>query len=98
MQGALVGEVFGSEYSHVPKTFEDIATIEEFWQFCKGPLINTIAKHGLMEVDGVDVKRDPHQHYSVMRQNRLVGAMRFRQKRVKVGNSSMSASRHRTAL
>ena len=36
IKGAIVGEVFDSTHSHVSKTYEDIATIEEFWQFAKG--------------------------------------------------------------
>lgn len=68
----LVEKEFSFEHSHVRKTFQDIATWEEFYQWMEGPFYQTL-------YTGATMDGGPDNEYPgyVFGTNRLVGAVRL---------------------
>lgn len=79
MRDVLIAEEFPEPFSHVMKSYGDIGSIEEFWQWTQGPLETAI-------VDAVDSGEDVIYQY-----NRIVGAVRFRQLRVRSDRCSVDS-------
>lgn len=83
IKAAIIGEQYDASDSHVPKTFDDIMNIADFWGFVNGPLIGTLSGGALYEVGGVTMNKKYEEKGAIYRHNKLIGPMRFRQLRVR---------------
>mmetsp|Transcript_9536 Transcript_9536/g.33511 ORF Transcript_9536/g.33511 Transcript_9536/m.33511 type:complete len:678 (-) Transcript_9536:100-2133(-) len=78
VKGQLTTQEFFEEDSHVVKTFEEIRTVEEWYQWAHGPLLNTLYTSGTWA--GGDEAPFPGYVFGI---HKLVGGVRIGQLRVK---------------
>eukprot|EP01028_Stygiella_incarcerata_P009042 TRINITY_DN413_c0_g1_i1.p1 TRINITY_DN413_c0_g1~~TRINITY_DN413_c0_g1_i1.p1 ORF type:complete len:703 (+),score=182.28 TRINITY_DN413_c0_g1_i1:265-2373(+) len=75
----LVDEEFPQSASHIRKTFQDIGTFEEFWQYTRDVLVNQLYTREYYNGDSFTGVKESQL---VLYQNVLLGAVRLRQLRV----------------
>ena len=68
---------FGPDDSHIRKTYMDIGSNEEFWQWLNGPFVDAIS--------GLNYYASPNstQPNSIAMYNHMIGGIRIRQQRVR---------------